>query len=392
MPRRTTLALLTAACLAGITPPIASGQDKPNPPPPPKARQGMTGLLEQPPRDRPTDVLALDERITIDFKGGTVEDYIQAVREAAAPKAVNILVPSEVNEILLPTIRLQSVTLWTAWSALEPAIRAQPAGLEIAITMMGERDRSLVSSEAVQMLVDRHRNRGVPLPGDPVRTFDTVEVISIADLVEPRAGTGEPLMKVEDLLAAVDAAGKVANEAGNPSPNLKYHPASGVLISRGGPGANALVNEVVSTVRKNAAARTQQLDRVKLANDVFEQRLVQAKAEYEAASVNMESTQRRLDDLQKLADQGSVSKMDVDVIRQSYNYAASQAEQFKQQLSILERTGPGGVLTELTMKGQQPELSDRVAQLEREVETLKAMVGMGSTPPQRPAGQPRLVR
>jgi hypothetical protein len=384
MPSRPVVAILAAACLASTVTPAWSQQEVVTQSGP--ARITSSGPRESTPKERPADVLGLDERISIDFKGGTVEQYIETVRKAAAPKAVNIFVPVEVNNIEVPAIRLQSVTLWTAWSALEPAVR-QPGTLAIQIGQMGERSGSTVSSEAVQVYVDRNRPMLANPRGDSSVAPDSVEVISIADLVDPRGGS-EPLMKVEDVLAAVEVASKISADAGMPVPTLKYHQASGVLIARGNPGANALVRQVVGTIRQNAGAKAEELDRAKLAKDMYDQRIAQSRAQFEMATSNAESIKKNLAEYQKLVDQGAASKMEFENVRQRYENAANDAERARQQLTLVERAGPDSVRTELAIKGQKSDLADRVAQLEREVETLRLMVGMPARQPASPPGHP----
>lgn len=391
MPRRPSVALLASLGVIGLAVQCFAQQGAPTRQPQPAPESIRTpdgkivtrtpaGWVEQP-IERPADVLALDERVTIDFKGGTVAQYIAAVAAAAAPKAVNILVPAEIRDVPLPEIRLQSVTLWTAWSALEPAIRAQSAGLEIKIEALGQRTGSNVSSEAVQILVFRGPTGAVVASGPRSSQGIEVVVISIADLVEPRASGSVPLMTPEDVLAAVESAVLIAGDTVSSTPVLKYHPASGVLISRGTYAANALVREVVGTIRQNAAARGDQLDRAKLAKDVYEQRLNQARAQLEAAESDAESAGRRFVQLEKAAQSGAISKDELDSARDSMSAAERRADHAKQQLTMIERMGVESVQTELAIKGQKDDLSDRVAQLERDVEALKTLLSMSSGRP-----------
>lgn len=328
--------------------------------------------------ERRADVLGLDERITIDFKGGSLTQYVDAVRAAAAPKAVNIVLPAEVVNLQLPAIRLQNATLWTAWSAIEPAVRSQPVDVNIEVAPMSDFPGRGSSIDAVQMYVLR---RSPSLESAAERSIEQVDVFSIADLVEPNVRTGTALMKVEDVLSAIETAATVAGEAKQAMPRLTFHPASGTLISRGGPGANSLVRQVIETVRTNAAGRAEQMERAKLAQDTFEQRMAQAKAEFESARAAFESAQRQLEGAEKAMNTGSLSKAEFDAYRDRAENAARFFEQQQRRYELLGAAGVGSVQTELLLRGKSTtDLEARVAQLEREVSALRTILGAGARP------------
>jgi hypothetical protein len=334
--------------------------------------------LAAPQVERRPDVLGLDERITIDFKGGSLTQYVDAVRAAAAPKAVNIVVPAEVLNLQLPAIRLQNATLWTAWSAIEPAIRAQPVNVNVEVGPMSDRPGAGSSIDAVQMFVSR---RSSPLESVAERSIEQVDIFSIADLVEPNVRTGTALMKVEDVLSAIETAATVAGEAKQAMPRLTFHPASGTLISRGGPGANNLVRQVIETVRTNAAGRAEQMERAKLAQDTFEQRVAQAKAEFDSARAAFDAAQRQVQEAEKVMATGGMSKADFDVFRDRAENAARFAQQQQQRYEWLGAAGVASVQAELRLRGASADLEARVAQLEREVSALKNFLGTARSAP-----------
>src|SRR5688500_8384466 len=61
--------------------------------------------------------------VSIDFAGGTVNDFIGAVQKAAAPAAVNVIRPAEAAAVPAPPISLRNVTVQTALEALRWAFR-----------------------------------------------------------------------------------------------------------------------------------------------------------------------------------------------------------------------------------------------------------------------------
>ncbi|MCE7973940.1 MAG: hypothetical protein DYG92_06370 [Leptolyngbya sp. PLA1] len=300
--RRTTSPLIIPVLLAAGLSGTSFAQATPVEPP--AAEQPV--LQEKP-------ASASQPTISVDFTGGTVEQYALALRAAATTQPVNIVVSKAAARVELAPIQLRDVTL----SAAVEAIRA--AGEEVGSWLITDIGRP-TDSGALVWLVD-YRARPTKPPAQqtaPESNADLqrIEVFSLKQVIEadPNDPRGVSVHESpEVVLAAVEATLAMTDEATEGKPELKFHKDSGLLIVRAGPRTLAAISSVVESIRRDVTRRR---DSVRLSMP-SPAALAQAKAQVARAQVVFASRERELSEaaqrvqrLKQLRDAGGASEED----------------------------------------------------------------------------------
>lgn len=160
---------------------------------------------------------ALEEPVIadVDFRGGTIRQYIEYLRSVAPNNAVNVVAEDEVAQATVPAVRLKGVTVGQA--------------VEILGNIAGEgRDiearTALTNGSSAVVYSLRYSRVHQPPPQSPISVFQVSDII---DAGNGGAGT----MSANTLLTALEQA--MAMVGGEP-PEMKYHPDSGLLLLKGG--------------------------------------------------------------------------------------------------------------------------------------------------------------
>jgi hypothetical protein len=198
--------------------------------------------------------------ITLDFPGGTVAQYIDAVRKASDD--ANIVVIGDVTPIPMPPVKLKNVDAWAAVNILNSMPQHQKdlyVKMDADITSH-ERDQSRVYVVTAQVT----RSNGL---GGPVEST----VLSVLDVLQDH-------LTADDLLTAVQIAQEVIGNPDQPA-DIKFHKETGLLIARGTREQIAGIHQVVEQLRqqavrkmnpkeqaelKNAANKIEELERIKM--------------------------------------------------------------------------------------------------------------------------------
>lgn len=226
-------AALTAAPAFGQTGlPMRSGQ-------PGVPQQYAGGMQESP--------FGSGETFSVDFAGGSIAEFLNAVERARGGKAVNVVV-TESDGIVVDPLKLTNVNVESAMEALQYAARTaggQPVGVGDFGGKEGEKVYALRSMAGPRAL------------GSPSRS-DT-SVLSLNGVTKPEWAKGGPEgLPVETVLTAVETAISMAGREGQNPPTMRFHRESGLLILKGTPEqlstASLVVESLASDIRN--AART----------------------------------------------------------------------------------------------------------------------------------------
>lgn len=186
--------------------------------------------------------------IDLDFAGGTLEEFIVVLREAAETP-VNVMIPDPaVLKHPVPALNFRHVSLANVLKALEwttgPDNQAR-----IVVTDRGE--------ELGEPIYGIHRVQAPSFPrampvGVPVSP-PSVRVFMIRDLIEAPQGAGvdgTTVLSSESLLAAVDAVLASVPE-GAERPTVRYHPESATLIVTAPEQQLHAVNQMLLSVQED---------------------------------------------------------------------------------------------------------------------------------------------
>lgn len=168
-------------------------------------------------------LLQTEARIDLDFPGGTVAQFIAAVR-ALAPESNIVISPAEVGESELAPIKLTRVQVHDALKTLEnvqwpDGVSRLSTAQQGEVTIIGWRE---------------------PKPqGGPATPMSSVW--SLREMID--AG-----MKVEDVLSAVEAVIALQKEP----VEVKYHKETALLLVRGTPEQIGAILQVIDRLRDEA--------------------------------------------------------------------------------------------------------------------------------------------
>jgi len=222
-------AVLTALCglaLAGHASPVA-GQSPPAPPP----------------RSERADWLGAT--VNIAFAGGTVGEYVAALRSAAAETPINVAFTGGVEELAMPPVSFRGVQLDTAIRSI--ANLAAPRGGRVRVLGSGDQQPPGFGVGAPMFVVSLER----PREADGAETI--TRVMSLAALTAPRADPASGLT-ADVALSAVEAALQADRAAGTPA-DIRFHKDSGLLFVTGTRGQCILIEEVLARLESDAKAR-----------------------------------------------------------------------------------------------------------------------------------------
>lgn len=190
---------------------------------------GAAGAQEAPPRAQPLkSVQPVPPRppqgptFSVSFSGGTLEQYVKALREAAT-EPVNVSLSQELTKLPVPAAELQQVTSFTAMKTLENL--SFPNGQRLSVEVLQDEGSKPVYAIAFQIRPNLH----------PVMASDRSErmIQSIANLVGKENGEAASKERLDTVLSAVEAALRLGRPSEIPMPDVAIHSESNLLMVMG---------------------------------------------------------------------------------------------------------------------------------------------------------------
>lgn len=314
--------LSMAGALGGAT--VAAGQTSGN-----EAPVSVSARTAQPapPEDqmRKLNLLQRGPTINLDFRGGTLNEFLKAVRDAAAPSPVNIMTSSPAGEQEISEIQLKGVTVDTALKSVGRVLEARRWAVEVkSMAQAGDE----VPTFFVQAIPQFAQGSAQPPSADRV----SLRVFSVRDLLEAPAGMSGAGLSLP--LAAFTSALSLLEEQSpvkEPRADIRLHEASGTLLVRGTEVQIDQVQQLLTSmkaemsVRRQAATVRYQENAVRAAAaDEAETKLRSmdaAKASLEREVVNMQQLALHLEQRVK---EGSATQQELDLARTQAADAAAR--------------------------------------------------------------------
>lgn len=192
-------------------------------------------------------------RVTLNFPGGTVLEYVKAIQKAAEPTVINAMVSADAAKLRVPAVEFKQVAVSSAIEALPMAAQNETAAAVLEVRAVGQAwDGSGIYSISARQTVFGAPGQAMLTPG---KAPEHVEVFSMRDLVEPPPGApaGAGGTTVETILMAVDTA--IGLHSDGEKPQVKFHKDSGVLIVRGTQEQIRTVKDLLNTLREDTGQR-----------------------------------------------------------------------------------------------------------------------------------------
>lgn len=188
------------------------------------------------PADRAQMAVLKDERISLKFSGGSLADYVAALKSLPGNAALNIVLNNGAEKAEVPPFSFTQVSPMVALQILEE-IATIPGG--IVINPFGGEGSS--GGEPIWVISARERPRR---PEEFMKT----SVFSLGFKAEsnPDAAAAQE-QHITTLLSAVEAALSLSSDQ---APQLKFHRESGLLIVRGSDDDGTVVRQVIEELSK----------------------------------------------------------------------------------------------------------------------------------------------
>ncbi|MBI4602512.1 MAG: hypothetical protein HY721_11185 [Planctomycetes bacterium] len=183
------------------------------------------------------------EIISFDFPGGTLVQYIEAVKRAAGE--LNVVVGEGADKVTMPPVALKRVTVDTAFKLVETSARSDEAARVDSIPI-GAREGAATYVVNVRL----SRKPSVMAPREPAETEKDFRVYPLKGVMSTQtAGPGaKPPLQVQSILTAIDTALGIQVKEGAEKPAIKFHEDTGLLLVHGTLNQVNIVDDVVEAL------------------------------------------------------------------------------------------------------------------------------------------------
>ncbi len=270
--------------------------------------------------------------VSIDFPGGTINDFIKAVQKAAAPAAVNVIRPAEAASVQAPPISLRNVTVKTALESLRFAFQDSGEHRFQVEDFGGDAGSEPVYAVRYGRMSSR---AAAPPPADD----RTIEVFSIRDLIEPTNPGADPSGTIsrDHILSAVDTALRLDDRQNETPPEIKYHQDTGLLIVRGTGEQVNLIRALLLRVRDDAKSRRSDAEVFGSQLRGLEGELRRMMTELDVKKKEADMLKARLDRSRKLRDAGTASEDELAAIELQYTRGMGEVQMVSARIEQLEQ-------------------------------------------------------
>ncbi len=194
--------------------------------------------------------------VSVNFKGGTAADYVDAIRKAA--RNANIIVMPDAEMIEIPPVQLKAVALASALEFLDHKeatvenaryiINVERIITDSIALTDEERDREGVTAHFALPIYSVNV-KSMALNGGPRAPQTSSQVWAVESLITS--------LSADDLLASIDVALPLSTD-GDPNIEVRFHEETGILIAQGEFAALEMINQVIEQLQQTAYIREAQ--------------------------------------------------------------------------------------------------------------------------------------
>lgn len=327
-----------------------------------------------------------DRRISIDWRGGTLERFIEQLRQSAQDVPVNVIVDTEAAAWQVQPLALRQLSPEQAVMAV-PWATDVPEGMDLAVEpLLDDSGRPVVLS----LVVRRHATPTTQRLAAKERVRPNV--LSIRTLLEGRPGEDPAVvMDAETVLTAVQAALDMADADDRPA-ELKFHQDSGLLIVQGDEWELETADRVVRLLAEDIHERRAYVRQV--TSSGFAERmaeltaaskgdrelqLIELQGELRQAELGLQQAElvaqdaaQRAEYAAKLYERAAVSESEVRAARLraeqerlNVDMRRSELERIQQRLELVERR--------VSEDGRSRPRAEEIATTELHLQNLQAM-------------------
>ena len=174
--------------------------------------------------------------ISVDFDGGSLRDYVDAIRSVSK---TNILLEDGVDEVMVPAVELKRVEVGTALDAVTDIVEDKRS-----VNVRSHRSKFGATVYTVQVRSRQQTN--VATMQGPQRH---VQVFSLRSLIEPMPGyPGDEaqVFEAKTILTAIETGLSISGD--KHAAVLRYHADSGLLFVEGSINQTSMVHSVLKSM------------------------------------------------------------------------------------------------------------------------------------------------
>jgi rRNA maturation protein Nop10 len=311
-----------------------------------------------------------ERTIDINFRGGSIGDYLKAVKEAAAPTPVNIIVSDDVSRLKANPVELRGVSVYTTLDLLSGR-----GGQTLTPEPLVLHSRGGDGGSASVYTLEAYGPRSGQQTAAPPPPQRAVRVFSIRDLVEPEPGASASLvLDPETIMSSIDAATSLHGEG--EERDVLFHPEAGILIVRAGEHELKLVSDLLGELQADMMNRRSGARRVASELEHLDERVLKFDSQRHIAQAELEIARRRFERMEQqvesgVAGEGEVEEARLDMLRADAQYQAINQGYNKAREARHEHrsAAPAG--------DDRQSLLNEITRLKAEVAALRAQLGRG---------------
>ncbi len=317
--------------------------------------------------------------VTVDFKGGTVQQYIAALRGAMGKDPVNAVVSESASKAELAAIVLSRVPLSAAMQAISAAAGSSQGNWSIKVIPTESEPSGASLAYAIDFL-----SRGQRPNEDMV-----IETYSLARLIKPGKENG-PGVPSSVVLSAVETGLRMQTADGK-APELKFHEDSGLLFVRGTVPDVRLVGSVVARMSDDADRESKAAARHADAERERAMAVKEAELNIQMREIELQSAMQVLDETEQLVKGGSAPAPELNAAKAAARKAQIRLEEAKlgRERALMVgspdswRGGGGGGGGDSSPQASREELLNQIAAMQKRINDLEAAQKGGGKSPTR---------
>lgn len=259
-------------------------------------------------------------RIHVRFGGGTVGQYVELVRSQA--KGANIVLSDDAAAFPCPAVDLTNVTVGTALATIQFVCEGPTASWTVRPIALSNAQADADADNFAVMVFPRDGGKLVP----PKRR---VQIYSIVDLLNGVQGGGG--LARDHVLSALEAAIEVE---GGPTPEVRFHSDSGLVIVGGTIEQLEAVSEVLDRLRDDTRQRRGEAMAQAEKHAEAMHRVRMSELEVARQEQFARSLQEQLDRMEALVGEGAVSAEEVAQLRQQCEMARLEVARAQAELEF----------------------------------------------------------
>ncbi len=360
-----------------------------------------------PERTRPTGAQIAAARtqdtsplISLRYPGGSLPEYVQAVKLAAQDNPVNVVIRGEADDVRLPQVFLEKVSARSALELVTGNYSIDDLAVRVDLTIPGALPMAFPGPgepiyEPIYLIEIRRDTGRRTTPTGRLMPAETL-VVSIRDLITPLPGEpADSAMPRESVLTAVEAA--LTTAAAHAEPTVRFHEDTGLVILNAPPDALSAAQGAINAISSDLARR-RELARLQSTRSMadaakLELELADARANLELQSIGIERARQRvtvaeqeLNERRKLFERSAIPPADLRASEEQLAEAVAMmraaevereraAQRMKAMQSMLEsaRTTTTGAQADpaARLAAENTALRERVAALEAELKAMR---------------------